>query len=524
MLCHANCFRSFDSSAGGRLLLLAVIAILTTADTALADELHGLGWNPGRIRQGRSAALDARRSSASAPGQTDWIVYEEAVPSPSIDRKRARRRPSRQAVSTARRCSYDPAVDSEPVISDCGPSCGTATCGTVACDEPACSCESCCDPCNVGTDYCGSELMCASDCGGNWWVRTELLLWWIEKFDAPPLLTTSDAGTAYADSGVLGRSTTTILVDGDDLAGKVRAGGRLSLGWWRDPCQTIGFEAIYTALSEDSATYSIQSQGTPILARPFFNVEAGVEAQDAEVLAYDNMLEGSAVITRSSRFQGVELLLRGAASREYDYRIDWVAGWRFNRLDDELAIMDTLEVTGAGTGMAVGTTMEQFDRFETRNSFHGVELGVVAAERYCQWSLELMMKLGLGNTRSRAELTGGTITSVPIPGGGTDVSTADGALLVQDTNSGVHKTNQFSVVPELGLTLGYDLTPRLRFTLAYSFIYWSQVVRPGDLIDMDVNLTQLDVGGLVGSPRPEFRWVKDDVWVQGLNLGLDYRF
>ena len=42
-------------------------------------------------------------------------------------------------------------------------------------------------------------------------------------------------------------------------------------------------------------------------------------------------------------------------------------------------------------------------------------------------------------------------------------------------------------MPELGVTLGYQLNPCWRATLGYTFIYWSRVARAGDQIDRDIN-------------------------------------
>jgi len=50
------------------------------------------------------------------------------------------------------------------------------------------------------------------------------------------------------------------------------------------------------------------------------------------------------------------------------------------------------------------------------------------------------------------------------------------------------------------------------------------VARPGDQIDLDVNLSQLKPSGLVGPARPEFHWVGSDVWIQGLSAGLTTGF
>ena len=59
-------------------------------------------------------------------------------------------------------------------------------------------------------------------------------------------------------------------------------------------------------------------------------------------------------------------------------------------------------------------------------------------------------------------------------------------MLALRTNSGRHDRNVFCVVPELGATVGYQVTRRLKATVGYTFIYWSRVARPGDHIDLDI--------------------------------------
>lgn len=134
------------------------------------------------------------------------------------------------------------------------------------------------------------------------------------------------------------------------------------------------------------------------------------------------------------------------------------------------------------------------------------------------------MKLAMGNTHSETIIGGTTVTTTPVAGGGTDVEVTNAGLLAQQTNIGTYKRDQFSMIPELGVTLGCNLTSRLQATFGYTFVYWSRVARAGDQIDTDLNLTQLSPGGLVGNPRPRFAWDFDDVWAQGMTFGLDYTF
>ena len=89
---------------------------------------------------------------------------------------------------------------------------------------------------------------------------------------------------------------------------------------------------------------------------------------------------------------------------------------------------------------------------------------------------------------------------------------------------GVHDSDQFSVVPEMGVAVGYDFSPQLRATIGYNLLYWTSVARPGDQIDLNIDPRQLPPAAVSGATLPAFRLQTSDYWAQGLNLGLDLRF
>ena len=192
-------------------------------------------------------------------------------------------------------------------------------------------------------------------------------------------------------------------------------------------------------------------------------------------------------------------------------------------LDEELQVRDVKRAL-AGSGLPEGTTLEELDAFRTRNYFNGVNLGVLAEARSGRLTTSATMKVALGRTSSRVAIDGEATATVPLPNGGVDVATTPAGLLAQETNIGDFEYDRFAVVPELGVEAAYDVTPCLQASVGYTFLYWSRVARPGDQIDTDLNLSQLAPGGLVGFPRPEQQNVDDDLWVQGLRFGLQYRF
>ena len=201
-------------------------------------------------------------------------------------------------------------------------------------------------------------------------------------------------------------------------------------------------------------------------------------------------------------------------------RIDFLYGYRYGRFTEDLAINASTTSTGTQRPIPVGTIIQVGDDFSTSNEFNGFELGISTEERYCAWTVELMAKLALGSTHSSSNVNGTTVTTVP---GQTPVTNA-GGLLALPTNIGTLDQNAFSVVPELGVTLGYDLTCRLKATFGYTFLYFSHAVRAGDQVNDNLNTSQLPPNPLTGLPVPQHRLVVGDFWAQGINLGLDYRF
>ena len=141
--------------------------------------------------------------------------------------------------------------------------------------------------------------------------------------------------------------------------------------------------------------------------------------------------------------------------------------------------------TAAEGPIAPGTTIGRSDIFDSRNTFNGGELGLAARTNYCRWSLDLAGKLSFGNTHSVVSIDGATITTVP--NGGSD--TTPGGLLVNGANFGRHEEDKFSFIPELNATLNYQLASGLRLGVGYTFLYWTNVARAAEQVDVNVDPT-----------------------------------
>jgi len=347
------------------------------------------------------------------------------------------------------------------------------------------------------------------------WIGAEFLRWWTEGYDTPPLVTTAPSNTELVSDGVLGQPGTDILFGGCTLNDAARSGGRYTIGYvW--PGALWSAEVAYLHLDKEKTGFYRHSFGDPVLARPYSDAQSGADV--AKLVAYTDIAEGAVLAEASTEFRSLEALFRKSLLDDCLHRLDLLIGYRYVELDDDLLIGTRQTSHDDLSGAAEGTTTSLFDRFNTQNSFHGVQLGTSTEVHYSRWSLELLLKLALGVSRSDVRIQGGTATSYP-NGGATSFG-----MLVQDTNAGLHKHHDFAMVPELGVRLNYDFWCRWRFSLGYTFIYWSRVARPGDQIDTDLNLTQVQTSSLVGGATPEFIFFPDDFWAQGLSVGLEYAF
>ena len=424
------------------------------------------------------------------------------------------------------------------------------------------------DACTTcGSSVCGMAGGCGIGSRPIWYVRGEYLLWWFDGMNTPPLVVQSenadfsDAQLIYGDEEIL---------DGS------RDGARVILGYWADDYGKWGVEGDYFGFSRISSTFTAGDPGHPInsqnpppyIGRPFFNVfpfdndgdggtpdlPRGLALEEVET----DGISGTVAVTAESLFRSAGVRIRhnlccvpgcstdcgdpvgcgsmvgGCAScvsgsnqsqlctllGKGTRRTDVMFGARWSELDERLGIEENLlDIDGADAD----STFRVNDDFATNNQFVGGELGFLWEWMHRRWSVELLSKLAIGNTRQKVSIRGTTLFD------GEDLET--GGLLAQRSNIGDHERDQFSMIPEVGLTLGYMVTERLRFTTGYTLLYWSNVVRPGDQIDFDVNGTLLPrFAGTrieqdpISADNPRFDFRQADLWAQGFNFGLDYRY
>ena len=358
-----------------------------------------------------------------------------------------------------------------------------------------------------------TDLVC-DDCTPRIWVSSEYLLWWTSDAGLPSLVASSESGTPQDSAALLGASTTTTLFGEEQLNGDLRSGARFVLGGWLDLCNWCGVELNFLVLGNDETRFEAGSE-FEILGRPFFN--ALNSEQDAKLLNFPGVVQSVLGVEAKTTFYTGEALLRKRISGWGPSAIDWYLGYRTAR------IVDDIRITEDGTilsGPAAGSRLLLSDQFRTRNTFHGVDVGVRCGARLRpRLALEVSGKVALGSTRTEADNIGfSTVTS-----GGT-TTTTDTGFLVQPTNRGTSTNNNFSAMTEVGVVGRRTLRPGFNLTIGYTFFFWQDVTRAGEQIDTVINTSQFPPGVLTGEARPRIRDVQTNFSAHGFRIGFEYLF
>jgi hypothetical protein len=335
-------------------------------------------------------------------------------------------------------------------------------CGAAACSQ---CCDSCCDPTING-------------------VRFEWLGWFSRGRNTPPLVSTGPLNAG----GV-------VLFGNDPMGTNLRNGGRITLSHLFADGITSG-DVRFWGIEDGSAGFFTNTAATPVFGYPFNNANLG-GAPDFLPLSGGGLV-GQVNVLAKNDIIGADAWLRRSLFDDAYGGLEVLAGYQFSRLDDSIRI-------DSATALVLGNPTFISDSFRTQNEFHGASVGVLAKSYRGMFTIETLAKLAFGNMRQFVAVGG---------------LTNPGGWFAQPTNIGAYERNRAAFIPELNVNLIYDVSPQWRLITGYSFIYWSSVVLAGNQIDSTINPPIQ----LPGATRPAFPFQRTDFWVQGVNLGAEFRW
>jgi hypothetical protein len=329
------------------------------------------------------------------------------------------------------------------------------------------------------------------------------------------------SSTDPLDEGVIGRATT-FDVFGGDIGEDRLSGARLTLGSWLDEQRTVAGGVRFFTTETERTGYSAGSAGSPVIARPFFNIDPIVNAEDSYLIAAPGVSQGNIDIHTSSDIINGEVFIRYLMWNDCNVRVDFLTGYHFNRIDDGLEVRHFSESLAPGGPPPIGASYDVFDSFEVSNEFHGAQVGMMAEWQLDSLTVNMLGKVSLGNNHQQVTIDGRTIITDPLD----NATVAGGGLFAQPfSNIGMYENNEFTYIPEFGVTANYALTQCLDLSVGYTFMYFSDVATAGGQIDRVVNGSQLNGGSLVGAARPELpSVVGDNFTLHSINIGISGKY
>lgn len=378
------------------------------------------------------------------------------------------------------------------------------SCDSMCCDGVDCHCRN-------GwhfpiTNHFGSD---------RWFATTELMLMWRKGDRLPPLVTTGPSNDS-ATAGRLGEPSTEILFGEERTLIDLRAGGRFTLGAWLDDRECQALVGRYWFAGRESTHYKTDENETPVIARPFFNVNSSPPAEDTLLIAFPGARENSRIsVNGTSDVFGADVSVHQFLYGKYGGTIDLVYGYQYMRLDEDLSIFSTLTNLDTSGSTPVGSIIDVNDSFEAISEFHGAQIGFASRYRERCWSFNSLIKFGFGSLNRIAKRSGTTSTTV-----GVDTAVTNEGLLVNNNNSGKISDRTFGWIPELDVSIGYRITPKLDATFGYNLIAMTDAVRVSGTIDPDLAVNSSSNSPRVPSPGMQY----STFYIQGIHFGLQYGF
>jgi len=349
---------------------------------------------------------------------------------------------------------------------------------------------------------------------GEFRLGAEALIWWFKDSPTPvPLVT----------DGLIGDPDTHVLLGGGNVNTGANPGFRITAGYGlRD---RTALEANFFYIPSRSKTTNVASSGqlgSTDLILPYIDAVTGQESGTELSLAPVYAASTRADFTNS--LLGAEL--NGAWTMEpvSGFKWDVVGGFRYLRLHETYSFTTSSPYVPPTPPDTYVTT----DNFNTTNNFYGGQVGIRANLDRGDFFANGTLKVALGAMVQSVDISGSLVTNDFT--NFETLQTFPGGYFAMGTNMGNRSRTEFAVVPEAALNLGWRITPSAAITVGYSFVYASNVVRPGNQMSRIINTSQSvaytsdPAATLVGPAQPSFQFNTSSFWAQGINIGLAVRF
>jgi hypothetical protein len=513
------------------------------------------GWNPTRPDGPRWVAGTAPQPPDTLPGTTvpmpqlpakpdETPQKPESVPAPRpiTPPRNGNGGPRRDGTRLAPPATQPPAAMWGEPPAECPPALEPAPCGLGPATVPIRHKTFGSPSLTLSRDYHFLDLFGLSMIGGEegetvvlteapatdrYFVQAEYLMWWVRRGNIPVLASTApEPAGPGGNFGFLGQPGTSVLLGPGPFGDSFRSGFRFRTGaWLEDGC---GVDGSFFFLGRRTDSFTVNSGLFPVIARPIFvpNVDpvtGQVIGEFAQVVAGGGTT-GALRVEQTSQLWGADINFRSCICRTCSESAEWFVGYRHLNLREDLTTTEAIVAGPLDAPQVPGTRITVQDQFKTRNQFHGGQVGYAVSRKWGRFDVDARASVALGVTHQELDIAG---FQAILPPGQQTPAVFNGGLLAVGPNLGRFTNNKFSVAPETTVNVGYMVTPNVRAYIGYNFLYWTNVIRPGDQIDRVVDLTFVPNSRPVafsGQNRPQPLFKQSDLWAQGLQFGIELRW
>jgi hypothetical protein len=215
------------------------------------------------------------------------------------------------------------------------------------------------------------------------------------------------------------------------------------------------------------------------------------------------------------------------------YNISQVPPNRFNETPDQVQDLDS-NFSDIQSIQSVSS-----DNIKVYNNFLGPQIGINSNYRFKRFTFDCNGKLGIGVQHQVVTINSSTTQTFVV--NSTNGATTTTSKQVQNYAAGVlfspydvgrHSRNQFGLIPELNLKLGYRLFDRLKITAGYDFLMMANVLRASNQTQLIPYTSQSNYSGLAVQQQsssqsiqiPAFTFDNSNLIINGLNVGMQLDF
>lgn len=351
----------------------------------------------------------------------------------------------------------------------------------------------------------------------------DYIYWKIQNPNVPVILAAS--GSSF--SALVNSNTRTTVLGNESFNIGWRSGARVAAQYRFCTDKVYGIQANYFILPKSSTSASRSLDGSlsgVYVGMPFVDVSNTINPPVIEY-AFPGQFGGTLNLSINNTMQGGEINgVFDLICSESGY-FDFLLGVRYLYFQESLLFSTNLPNVPPLPG-DVWTTSDQFN---ARNNFYGANLGFQGSWIWNSFFIKGTAKLALGGIQQKAVMQGlfrtNDFTNF------ITVQHFNQGNLILSSNTGKFAKTRFSVIPEVNLDLGWEVTDNFSIKVGYNVLYIAKVLRSGQQISDEINGSASYViqnTGLplnvIGPADPQPNMNTKGMWVQGLNAGINLSF